>query len=66
MAVSERRKLLDQLILNISKPRNAERLRIIQVVEDQLDAIQAEVRTEVQDRLDAKRRKPVTNNKNSR
>ena len=66
MAVSERRKLLDQLILNISKPRNAERLRIIQVVEDQLDAIQAEVRTEVQDRLDAKRRKPVTNNKKSR
>ena len=66
MAVSERRKLLDQLILNISKPRSAERLRIIQVVEDQLDAIQAEVRTEVQDRLDAKRRKPVTNNKKSR
>ena len=66
MAVSERRKLLDQLILNISKPRNAERLRIIQVVEDQLDAIQAEVRTEVQDRLDAKRRKPVTNTKKSR
>ena len=66
MAVSERRKLLDQLILNISKPRNAERLRIIQVVEDQLDAIQTEVRTEVQDRLDAKRRKPVTNNKKSR
>jgi hypothetical protein len=63
---SVRRKLLDDLIENISNPRNAERLRIIQLVEDQLDAIQEEVRTEVQARLDCRKIIPGANKKKTR
>jgi hypothetical protein len=64
---SERRtRLLDELILNISNPRNAERLRIIQVVENQLDALQEEVRAEVESRLELSRRKTASTRIKSR
>jgi hypothetical protein len=64
---SERRtRLLDELILNISNPRNAERLRIIQVVENQLDALQEEVRAEVESRLELSKRKTASTRIKSR
>ncbi len=64
---SERRtRLLDELILNISNPLNAERLRIIQVVENQLDALQEEVRAEVESRLELSRRKTASTRIKSR
>ena len=63
---AERTRLLDELILNISNPRNAERLRMIQVVEDQLDSIQAEVRAEVQARLRHNKNTPTRRRVQSR